>query len=251
MVDAHIHLQSIPKERRTELLSHLCDLKFSALFCNATSPDDWSTVMSIADFVESVKPFIGVHPWFVDHLPQDWEALLVHNFRHSHCGIGEIGLDRTPKGGDFDRQKSVFVRQLDLALMFKKPFSIHCVEAWGAMMTILRSYNFNFPFIVHSFIGSGEILHELINMGAMISVGQRSLKQHDAVSRIKDIPDDRLLIETDFPYLPKKNKDEAGIEDYRMAIMEAYKSVGEIRSLPVEQLIEQVKSNARMILKFI
>lgn len=93
MLDAHIHLQDIPTEKRKDLLSHLCDLKFSALFCNGTSPDDWQKVLSIADLVESVKPFIGVHPWYVDGLPANWEADFVHALRHDKCGVGEIGLD--------------------------------------------------------------------------------------------------------------------------------------------------------------
>jgi TatD DNase family protein len=251
MIDAHIHLHDISPEKRVALVSYLCDQRTFALFCNAASPKDWTTVLSMADLFEMIKPFIGIHPWFVDSLDHDWEAKLVQTLRHGQCGVGEIGLDKTPKGGNFERQKSIFVRQLDIAIMSMRPVVLHCVDAWGPMMAILRTYSFNgVPFIVHSFIGSKEILAELLQMGAMISFSQRSLAQKDAAEILLQIPDRHLLLETDFPYLPGKNKNEVDAEDYSEAIDQVYTKTAEIRHVSVEKLNELVMENAKQVLKY-
>lgn len=135
--------------------------------------------------------------------------------------------------------------------MFRRTFVLHCVKAWGPMMTILRTYDFHgMRFIVHSFIGPKEILKELIEMGACISISQRSLGQKDADSIIARIPDERILLETDFPYLPGKEKDEAGIQDYMAAIKQVYAETARLRDVPVENLVDQVRDNAKEILKY-
>jgi TatD DNase family protein len=251
MIDAHIHLQDISNQERIELVAYLCDQRVSTIFCNGTSPKDWSIVLSMADLLDVIKPFIGIHPWFVDDLSPDWEVQLAHSLRHYQCGVGEIGLDKTPKGGDFEHQKSVFARQLDIAVMSLRPVVLHCVDAWGPMMAILRSYSFNgVPFIVHSFIGSKEILAELLQMGAMISLSPRSLCQKGVEDIVSQIPDGRLLLETDFPYLPGKNKNEVGVSDYSEAIKQVYQQTAVIRHVSVDALTEQVAENAEQVLKY-
>jgi len=252
MLDAHIHLQDIPSNQRRELISYLCDQNFCALFCNGTSPADWQKVLSFADLVGIIKPFIGIHPWFVDRIDPNWEADFVHSLRHDACGIGEIGLDGTPKGGDFERQKILLVRQLDMAVMFGRAFVLHCVKAWEPMMTILRSYDFHgVPFIVHSYIGPAEILQELLAMGARISISQRSLGQKGAEEIIRLIPDRQLLTETDFPYLPGKDRTQVTVDDYRQAILEVYNGIAAIRGIDREVLEQQIRENAREILRYL
>ena len=107
------------------------------------------------------------------------------------------------------------------------------------------------PFIVHSFIGSHEILNDLLQMGALISIGERSVNQKDAVGIITGIPSDRLLLETDFPYLPGKEKDHVDVRDYVQSIDMIYQQTAQIRGLSVDALTRQDSENAQGIMRYI
>lgn len=252
MIDSHVHLQDVSDDTRESLLRCFDAQKFSTVFCNATSPADWDSVMSMADEIRIV-PFIGVHPWFVDTLPPDWHEQLITRLDKYHCGIGEIGLDKGPKGVHFEKQIDVFSRQIDTAILLKRPFVLHCVNAWGPLMNVLRMRPLllGVPFIVHSFIGSHEILNDLLQMGALISIGERSVNQKDAVGIITGIPSDRLLLETDFPYLPGKEKDHVDVRDYVQSIDMIYQQTAQIRGLSVDALTRQVSENAQGIMRYI
>ncbi len=251
MIDAHLHLQDIPEPIYRDILHAFHQLNFSAAFCNATSPADWDTVLDFATD-KRVFPFIGTHPWYVDRLTHGWEEQWIACVKNHACGIGEIGLDQGPKGKNIEKQMCVLVRQIDGAVMLRRPFVLHCVNAWGPMMQVLRACSLNgLPFVVHSFCGSPEILDELIRMGALISIGQRSLKQRQADVVLQRIPNNRLLLETDFPYLPGKDKDDVSADDYQESIMCVYQQVSVMRGMSVEALTHQTVLNAAEIIKYI
>lgn len=251
MIDAHLHLQDISEPIYRDVLHTFDQLNVSAVFCNASSPGDWGTVLDFAKDAR-VFPFIGTHPWYVDQLISGWEEQWIACLKRHACGIGEIGLDQGPKGKDIEKQMCVLVRQIDAAVMLRRPFVLHCVNAWGPMMQLLRACSLNgLPFVVHSFCGSIEILDELIRMGALISIGQRSLRQRQADGVLQRIPDNRLLLETDFPYLPGKNKDDVGVGDYQESIARVYQQASVMRGMSVEALIHQTVLNAAVIIKYI
>lgn len=251
MIDAHLHLQDISDPIYRDVLHVFDQLNFSAVFCNASSPADWAVVLNFAKDTR-VLPFIGTHPWYVDRLTSGWEEQWIACVKQHACGIGEIGLDQGPKGMNIEKQMYVLVRQIDVAVMLRRPFVLHCVNAWGPMMQLLRACALNgLPFVVHSFCGSLEILDELIRMGALISIGQRSLKQRQADAVLQRIPNNRLLLETDFPYLPRKNKDDVSAGDYQESMTRVYQQASVMRGMSVEALTHQIVLNASEVIKYI
>ncbi|MBN2453111.1 MAG: TatD family hydrolase [Candidatus Omnitrophica bacterium] len=203
--DCHIHLQDAPEEADTILVD--AELRgVGRFFCNGIRPPDWKKVRSLADSHESIVPFFGVHPWHAGEAGKGWAGGLVEYLKSPGARIGEIGLDAAKKDSDFNIQRAVFARQLDIAVEMKKSVAIHCVQAWDELLEELKSREGLLPpFMMHWFSGSPEIAAELIKRGAYISFSPRLLyeraKKHRAV--FAAAPVGRILLETDYPYTPE------------------------------------------------
>jgi len=249
MLDCHIHLQHVEPLVRTQILREANRLKMSCFFCNATGCNDWQNVLDIAAESGKVRPFLGVHPWFVDELPRDWEAQLASLLETHPCGIGEIGLDKTPKGKDFALQTAVFLRQLELAVRLQRPVVLHCVQAWGPLMEIVRTEAFReVKMIFHSFNGSAEIAHELMAAGRILSFSPRSLGQPAIRDILKKAPPAQFLLETDFPYLPGVALASAGLNDYRSGIIGVYQMAAKLRGIDPARLGSMLEETGKRFL---
>ncbi|KAM0849093.1 hypothetical protein ACQ4PT_053949 [Festuca glaucescens] len=124
-------------------------------------------------------------------------------------GTSEIGLDKGSHGKtiDFGEQVEVFQRQLKLAKELEKPVSVHCVHAFGDLLEILkRTGPFPAGVLLHSYLGSAEMVLSLANLGCYFSLSGflTGMKSTKAKQMLKAIPLDRILLETDAPdALPK------------------------------------------------
>lgn len=247
--DAHAHLQAVTdKDGLTKTLSGLSQNSVGRIFCNATSPGDWDAVRAFAGRYTEVVPFYGVHPWFAGNLEAGWEKRLATYLEKGPSGIGEIGLDRAKeKETGLDVQLEVFEKQISIAFVLKKPFVLHCVDAWGAVTGPLKSRGAGkLPFIVHSFSGSKEVMSELIGLGAYLSfslklVEKRYKKIHEAFMAA---PLERLLLETDFPYAPGSvSKMPAKPGDYFDCVKRVYGIAAELKGIGGEELERRVWEN--------
>ncbi|MED6160328.1 hypothetical protein PIB30_050456 [Stylosanthes scabra] len=129
------------------------------------------------------------------------------------AAVGEIGLDKGSHGRsiDFSEQVEVLKQQLELAKMLNKPASVHCVRAFGELLDIMKSMGpFPAGVILHSYLGSAEMVPEFSKLGAYFSFSGflMSLKANKAKKMLKMVASDRILLETDAPdALPKANID--------------------------------------------
>jgi TatD DNase family protein len=203
LYDAHNHLQD------TRLASH-----YEALWpairregtvkmvVNGSSEADWAAVLDLAQKHPEVIPSFGYHPWYVKERTESWQNSLLGYLDKAHGAIGEIGLDRWIKDYDLQQQEQVFVWQLRVAAERNLPMSIHCLQAWGKLLELLRAEpRPRCGFVLHSFGGSREMILELAELGAYFSLPgyfahERKERQRDA---FRHVPRERLLIETDAP----------------------------------------------------
>ena len=99
-------------------------------------------------------PSFGYHPWYVKERSPDWQTVLVRHLDAVPSAIGEVGLDRWIKDHDLAPQEEVFVWQLRLAAERNLPVSIHCLQAWGRLLELLRAGPCpRCGFLLHSFGG--------------------------------------------------------------------------------------------------
>ena len=178
-VDAHCHLL----DENEFTLAKTAGVE--QIICNATNPKDWQKVLAIKDVIHA----IGIHPWYVSDLPEntmiELEKLLEQN---PDLHIGEIGLDKCKD--DFYKQEEIFMLQLELAEKLKRPVHVHCVRAWGEMLSILKGHK-GLKYLFHGFSGDKNVIQFLSGYNAYFSVNRNT--------KIPLIPMDKLLIESDAP----------------------------------------------------
>ncbi|KAG8065924.1 hypothetical protein GUJ93_ZPchr0004g39956 [Zizania palustris] len=211
LFDAHCHLQD-PRvfTVAASLIRAAAASGVSRFAVNGTSEKDWHLVKQMAEEHPAIVPCFGLHPWWVPERSPDWMDLLRRFFAETpEAAVGEIGLDKGSHGKtiDFGEQVEVFQRQLELAKELNKPVSVHCVRAFGDLLEILkRTGPFPAGVLLHSYLGSAEMVSSLANLGCYFSLSGflTDMKSTKAKKMLKSIPLDRILLETDAPdALPK------------------------------------------------
>lgn len=214
LFDSHCHLQDprisnvVPKLIRTAL-----DNGIVYFAVNGISEKDWPVVKEMSDCYPCVLPSFGIHPLFVAERTPNWFNTLKDFFDANPCAaVGEIGLDKGTRGKkvDFADQIETFQKQLQLAKELKRPASVHCVRAFGDLLPVMKSLGpFPAGVILHSYLGSAEMVPEFAKLGAYFSFSGylMSMKESKAKKMLKSVPADRILLETDAPDgLPKCDK---------------------------------------------
>ena len=144
----------------------------------------------------------GVHPQGVHQLPPDYLDQLARLAQDPRVvAIGEIGLDYYYRKDDAPRQQEVFEQQLQLAAQLKLPVIIHDREAHGDTWALLQRYR---PAgVVHCFSGSAEMARQVVDLGMYLGfTGVVTFKNaRKALEAVRAVPLDRLLVETDCPYM--------------------------------------------------
>ena len=207
MIDAHNHLQD-PRflGKQGEIIEAMQTAGITGCVVNGTSEADWPDVARLAgQFPDFVRPAFGLHPWKVSDRSSRWLKILQGYLdQFPNASLGECGLDRWMESPNLDEQHEVFREQMNLALSLNRPATIHCLRAWGPLMSELR----NFPrlprFLLHSFGGSLEIAGEAARLGAYFSFSGYFLQPRKAKTRevFACLPLERVLVETDAPDMP-------------------------------------------------
>lgn len=243
--DVHVHLQDAPLSVWESILNRADKHTRGRFFCNATSPDDWGLVKCMSEEFSGVIPFFGIHPWYVGRAKEGWRSRLEKLLLDVPLsGIGEIGLDKGPKGGEFEPQIIVFNEQIETAMAKRRPFILHCVHAWDEVLKRLRDNGgAGVPFIAHGFSGSEHLAMEIVSLGGYIAVSFRLFEsKHRAILKI--LPKDRLLIETDFPYHKRRERDlPLSAEEYFHFLEETYRETAKALDVSVNELEEIVYHN--------
>ena len=256
LLDAHNHLHDARlAPHRAPILQALAGLGVVRTVVNGTREADWDAVASLADEHPFVLPSFGLHPWYVAERTPRWLELLREKLdAHPAAGVGEIGLDRWIEGHDLALQSEVFLAQLGLAVEMQRPVTIHCLRAWGALDGLLRTHPApSCGFLIHAYGGPVEMINGLVERGGYFSFNAYFLHERKAKQRevFRQIPADRLLVETDAPDLrppdernPHPLRDASGEAiNHPANIALAYEALADIRGVPVETLAVQVKQN--------
>ncbi|XP_062110981.1 uncharacterized protein LOC133822608 [Humulus lupulus] len=209
--DAHCHLQD-PRilGKVPQLIAKAQVVGVAAFAVNGVSENDWRLVKQLSQSYPSIIPSFGLHPWFVQGRTTNWFETLKHMFDSTpNAAVGEIGLDKGSKGKliDFADQVQVFEQQLQLAKDLNRPASVHCVRAFGDLLPIMQRMGpFPAGVILHSYLGSAEMVPEFAKLGAYFSFSGflMSMQEKKAKKMLKKVPSERILLETDAPdALPK------------------------------------------------
>ncbi len=209
--------------------------------------------ITLAHQYDYIYAAIGVHPDEVDTMKEaDMEELSHMAKEDKVVAIGEIGLDYFRKEGNAYKsvQKEWFCRQLDLAKEIKKPVIIHSRDAAEDTIQILRDFRkenpqIENPGVIHCYSYSPELAKEYVAMGFYIGIGGvvtfKNAKK--LVETVAQIPLERILVETDSPYLcPEPNR---GKRNDSSQIRYVMNRIADIRGIAPEEVEKQTEMNAR------
>lgn len=188
----------------------------------------------------------GIHPENAAGLPADWEERLEALLSEKKvCALGEIGLDHHYPDPPRDIQHEVFREQLEMAKRLDMPVIIHSRDACEETMELLRE--FRPRGVVHCFSGSAETAKEVVRLGMYVGfTGVLTFKNSKkALAACAAVPLDRLLLETDSPYMaPVPHRGEKS--DSSMIIYTAAK-MAEIKGVSAEEMIDIANKNGRRL----
>lgn len=212
LFDTHCHLAgSELKSQAVSLSQSACDAGVFGLALIAADVASLDDVFSVKAEIQSKVPTLqicattGLHPHEVNHLDEALWAK-IEEFSDQADAIGETGLDFFYDHGDKDRQFSSLIKHIDLAKRKRKPLVIHCRQAKNELLEVFTAERVNLmqnPGVMHCFAEDWEAAKKFLDLGFFISfAGILSFKNADALRSVaRKVPLDRLLIETDSPWL--------------------------------------------------
>ena len=207
LVDTHAHIDGEDFDGdREEMLIRAEKAGVVAVVTFGDTMESSARVVKLTSSHENVFAGVGVHPENAFPFTQaDEDRLAAWTKEKNIVAIGEIGLDYYWEKDEEKRklQRKMFVRQLALARDLDLPVCIHDREAHGDLMTILKTEGRKNRGVIHCFSGSWEMAKELLKLGWYIGVdGPLTYKNAAKLPEIvQNMPADRLLVETDCPYL--------------------------------------------------
>lgn len=205
--DSHAHYDDARfDDDREELLQRLHSEGIVHIMNIGADPQTSAMSVRLAESYDFIYSTVGAHPGCVDALQDGYlnELERLATGCPKVCAIGEIGLDYYNDEGNVELrelQKKVFRQQLELADRLGLPVVIHDRDAHADVMEILREYRPRG--VVHCYSGSAEMARQLVDMGMYIGfTGVVTFKNaRRAIEAVEEVPLERLLIETDCPYL--------------------------------------------------
>lgn len=243
--DTHAHYADRAfDEDREKVLAELPEKGVRCVMLASAGMDDTAANAKLASEYDYLYAASGVHPENVDNIPDNYIDILRRTVfgNEKVKAIGEIGLDYHYEGYSKERQEEVFTQQLELASELDVPVIVHTRDAWEDTLRILRHYKPRG--VVHCFSGSAETASEVIKLGMYIGftglITFNNVKR--AIRALEAVPMDRLLLETDCPYMapvPMRGKR----CDSSMIRYTAEKAA-EIKKVPVQDLLDITCRNA-------
>ncbi len=247
LIDTHCHLNSDQfSQRWQEVVQQSIQQGVGRFFVVGWDELSSRQAVTIAIQEPKVKAIVGLHP--VD-VSLTYDLTFIHSLVQQHqdkiIAIGEIGLDyhwkKDPK--DHELQARVFVEQIDLANQLNLPVVIHCRDAYEAILPILESHPVKQGGVMHCYAGPSHIVERFIALGFYLSYGGPITYKNadEARQSVSKTPIDRLLIETDSPFLsphPLRGKQNSPIN---LPII--FDKLKMLTQLPTDQLTKQLYDN--------
>ncbi len=237
LFDTHAHLLSERFDQdRDALIRRLPEMGIVGMIEVGCTVADSREALNLAQETDYIYAAIGVHPHEAAQAGPDYierlEALAAHP---KAVAIGEIGLDYHYDFSPRDVQKKVFERQMELAQRLELPVAIHMREATQDVLAILREHK-GIKGVMHCFSGSPETAEICVNMGLCVSfTGSVTFKNaRKVVEAAAVVPIDRLMAETDCPYLSPEPV--RGRRNDPANVRHVIEKLAEIKGIPADEM---------------
>ena len=253
LIDSHAHLDDERfEEDRDDLIKSFKENNIDYVVNVAADYKSSIESINLSKEYENIYATVGVHPHDVKDLSEEMlleiEQMAVNNDKV--VAIGEIGLDFHYDNSPRDVQRKWFKKQLQLAKEVNLPVIIHSRDAAGDTFDILKdAQDGSLEGVLHCYSGSVEMAREYIKLGFYISLaGPVTFKNSRVLKEVaKDVPLDKLLIETDSPYLtPEPYR---GKRNEPIYVRYVAGTIAEVRGLAFEEVAKATSENAKRLFR--
>ena len=244
--DAHAHYDDEKfSEDRAEVIASLEESGVCSVVNASVDIKTANTVLQYTKMFPIIYGAVGIHPENIENLEENYLDTLAKLYKENEkiVAIGEIGLDYywdIPK----EPQQKIFAEQLQLVNDLDAPVVIHDREAHGDTLEFLKKYRPKNA-LLHCYSGSAEFLKEILRLDCMISLGGtvtfKNARHSVEVAQV--VPLDKLLLETDAPYLsPVPFRGKRNQSDY---IIYTAKKIAEVRGMSAQEILDITAQNAK------
>ena len=259
LIDTHAHLDVEDFDAdRSEVMARARQAGVAAIICPGITANSSQAAVRLAEAEEGVFAAVGIQPnYCAQAAAGDWDRVIAMADRRDAgpaggrvVAIGETGLDRHWDFTPFAVQQDCFDRHLRLAQARTLPVIVHCREAEADLLPMLREAAARGPVagVLHAFSGDAAFAEECLALGFYISLAGAVTYTNKKFAALREaaraIPGNRLLIETDSPYLvphPLRGREKRNEPSHLILTAQC---VAELRGVSVEQLAAQTTANA-------
>ena len=215
LIDTHCHLDADAFQSDVDdIVQRAIDSGIERMLTIGITRETSEAAIVLANRYECVSAVVGIQPNYAQEAaPGDWDRITELASHPQVVGIGETGLDKYWDFAPLEIQREYFQRHLKFSRQSGKPFVVHCREAEADVLEMLKQDFVNGPLngVMHSYCGDAAMATECVAMGMFISfAGMLTFRKNNSLREVaKSVPLDRLLVETDAPYLaphPKRGK---------------------------------------------
>lgn len=243
-IDTHSHIfDEAFNLDREEVINRIVLNKIQKVLLVGFSKETNQLALDISKEYDFIYPTVGYHPSEANEINEDDLVKLEELIKGNRVfAIGECGLDYYWVKDNKEAQKWLFKAQIELSIKYDLPLVIHCRDAINDVYETLKEYGGKPKFVMHCYSGSKEMALEFIKLGGYISLGGpvtfKNSKEPKEVAKV--VPLDRLMIETDCPYLaPHPYRGKRNEPSYVRLVLSEIAKLREID----EDLLEKILDN--------
>ncbi len=254
LTDTHTHLYSNEFDSdRDQMISNAIEKGVTKFFLPNIDSGSIKGMHELeARYPGNCFAMMGLHPCSVNESIDVELAFVKANlFARNYCAVGEIGMDLYWDKTFLEQQKRAFRMQIDWAIQLKLPISIHCRDAFGEIYEIMREYctpntSNALKGIFHCFSGNLKQAQEIIELGFYLGIGGVVTFKNSGLDKVvKEIDLDKIVLETDSPYLaPAPFRGKRNESAYLVLIAQ---KIAEIKNCPIEEVAAITSNNAQLV----
>ncbi len=241
LVDSHCHLsaEAFPETEIPALLARAKAAGVARVLClnSANTGEDLAAVLALSSRHKAITPVLGYHPHEASKVDEPALRTLAEALRRGACSaLGEIGLDFHHDLSPRPVQREVFAAQLDLAAKLRLPVVVHCRDAFDEVYAMLAAHVRDELGVMHCYTGDKAWAKRFLDLGMSLSLaGVVTFKGGGGLEEVaRYVPDGRLLVESDAPYLapvPCRGK-----RNEPAFVVHTAARLAELRGVPLEVL---------------
>ncbi len=257
MIDTHCHLDDQQFEADlAAVIARAAAAGVEQIISLGTTAASSRATVRLAETYSNLFAAVGIHPnSCAEAVAGDWDAIVSLLDHPRVVALGETGLDRYWDYSPIELQRDYFDRHLRLSQQRDRAVVIHCRDAWADMLPMLREAASRGPLrgVMHAFSGDAAMAAECLDLGLYVSFAGNVTYTNKKFQSLREaaagVPADRILNETDSPYLTpepfrsKQKRNEPALVAHTAAALAA------LRGVPLEEFVRQTTANARRLFR--